>query len=92
MSDEQDRAQRERQREQEIMRENRAARRKAADPAWRDRIDPSTGRTWGDAVGRGMYDDDSRLRSFRDMNAMHRQARQQHTRARMRARGWQGAN
>ena len=71
--------------------ENLDARQRAADPVQRDRIDPSTGRTWRDAVGRGMYDD-SRIQSFRDANAMHRQARQQQSRARMRARGWQGAN
>ena len=87
---EQERQQRERRREEQIKAENLDARQRAADPVQRDRIDPSTGRTWRDAVGRGMYDD-SRIQSFRDANAMHRQARQQQSRARMRARGWQGA-
>ena len=89
---ESDRQRQERQREEQIKAENLSARIRAADPVQRDRIDPSTGRSWGDAVGRGMYDDDRRLRSFRDLNALHRQARRQGAYTRARARGWQGAN
>jgi hypothetical protein len=89
---ERDRQQRERRREEQIKAENLSARIRAADPVQRDQIDPSTGRTWGDAVARGLYDDDSRIRSFRDLAALHRQAGRQHSYARARARGWQGAN
>jgi len=88
---EQERRQWERQREEQIKAENLEARQRAADPAQRDRIDPSTGRTWGDAVSRGMYGD-SRLQSFRDMNAQHRQARQQGRLAQVRDQGRQGRN
>ena len=91
MSDEQERREWEQQREREIVRENRQAARRAADPATRDQIDRSTGRTWGDAVGRGMYGD-SRLQSFRDLNEMHRQARQAARQAQARDQGRAGRN
>jgi hypothetical protein len=88
---EQDRRQREHQREEQIKAENLEARQRAADPVQRNRIDPSTGRTWGDAVGRGMYGD-SRLQSFRDMNDQHRQTRRQLRHAQARTQGRAGRN
>jgi hypothetical protein len=88
---EQERRQQEHQREQQIKAENLEARMRAADPVQRDRIDPSTGRTWGDAVGRGMYGD-NRVQSFRDLNDRSRRMRQQCRLAQVRAQGRQGRN
>ena len=86
-----DRARWEQQREEQIKAENLEARQRAADPVQRHRIDSATGRTWGDAVGRGMYGD-SRLQSFRDTNEMHRQTRRQYRLLQVRAQGRQGRN
>jgi len=88
---EQERRQWEQQREEQIKAENLEARRRAADPAQRDRIDPATGRTWGDAVSRDMYGD-SRLQSFRDMNELHRRTREQYRLAQARTQGRAGRN
>lgn len=90
-SGEQERQQWEQQREKEIIRENRQAAKRAADPAQRDQIDPATGRTWGDAVGRGMYGDD-RLQSFRDLSARNRQTRERYRWAQARVQGRAGRN
>jgi len=81
----------ERHREEQIKAESLEARQRAADPAQRDRIDPSTGRTWGDAVGRGMYGDE-RLQSFRDMNEQHRQTRERYRWTQARLQGRRGRN
>ena len=89
---EQERAQRERQREEQIKAENLSARMRAADPVQRDRIDPATGRTFGDARARGMYDDDRRLRDFRDMNERNRQTRERYRWAQARMQGRAGRN
>jgi hypothetical protein len=88
---EQERRQQEQQREKQIRRENREAHRKASDPAWRDRIDPSTGRTWRDAVGRGMYDD-SRVQDFRDLTERARRDRERFRWIQARMQGRQGRN
>ena len=88
---EQERSRWEQQREEQIKAENLNARQRAADPAQRSRIDPATGRTWGDAVGRRMYDD-SRLQSFRDQNEKLRQTRRQYRQAQARAQGRAGRN
>ena len=80
-----------RAREAEILRENEQARQRAASPATRDQIDPSTGRTWADAVNRGMYGA-GRLQSFRDMIELHQRMSRQYQQSRCRARGRQGAN
>jgi hypothetical protein len=86
-----ERRRQEQAREAEIVRENARARRYAADPGRRDQIDPSTGRTWRDAVGRGLYGD-GRLRHFRDMNQRFRVMRQQYARDRARVQGGRGWN
>jgi hypothetical protein len=88
---EQERQAWERQRGDEIKAENLDARRRAADPAQRDEIDRSTGRTWGDAVGRGMYAD-SRLQDFQATMGRFRQERQEHRLAQVRDAGRAGRN
>jgi len=79
-----------RAREAEILRENEQARQRAASPATRDQIDPSTGRTWADAVGRGMYGE-GRLQTFREMIELHQRMGREYQQSRCRtqaARGW----
>ena len=89
---EDERKRQERQREREIQAENLSDRIRAADPAQRDRIDPATGRTFGDARDRGMYDDEARLRDFRDMNERNRQTRERYRWAQARMQGRAGRN
>lgn len=86
------RMEQERQREQEIKARNLSARIRAADPVQRDRIDPAIGRTFGDAAGRGLYDDDSSLRSFRDMNDRNRDTRERFRWTQARLAGRAGRN
>ena len=88
---EQERSRWEQQREEQIKAENLNARQRAADPAQRSKIDPATGRTWGDAVGRGMYDQ-QRRQDFRDMNQRNRETRERLRWRQIRERGRQGAN
>jgi hypothetical protein len=82
----------ERLREQRIKADNLSARIRAADPVQRDRIDPATGRTFRDAAARGMYDDASRLRDFREMNDRNRQTRERYRWAQARMQGRAGRN
>ena len=69
------RLEQERQRAEQIKADNLSARIRAADPAQRTAIDPATGRTFADAVARGLYDDDARTRQFRETAERNRQAR-----------------
>lgn len=66
----------ERQREEQIKARNLSDRIRSADPAQRHRIDPATGRTFGDARSRGMYDDAQRLKDSREMNDRRQRERQ----------------
>ncbi len=81
----------ERQRAEQIKADNLEARMRAADPVQRDRIDRSTGRTWRDAVTRGMYDD-SRVQDYRDQNDRNRDTRERFRWAQARTQGRAGRN
>ena len=81
----------ERQREHQIRADNLSSRIRAADPVQRHRIDPATGRTFGDAAGRGMYDD-SRVREFREMCGRNRRDRERFRWAQARIQGRRGRN
>ena len=85
-----DRMRQEKQREKQIKADNLSARVRAAHQP--DAIDPATGRTLGDAVGRGMYDDAKRLKDFRDMNKHNRETRERFRWAQVRIAGRQGRN
>lgn len=87
---EDERRQQERQREERIKADNLSARIRATFQG--DRIDPATGRTFGNARDRGMYDDDRRLRDFRDMNDRNRQDRERYRWAQARMQGRAGRN
>ena len=89
---EDDRKQQERHREEQIKADNLSARIRAADPVQRDRIDPAIGRTFADAQARGLYDDQDRVRRFREMNERNRRDRERFRWAQARVRGRQGAN
>ena len=86
------RLQQERKRENQIKADNLSARIRAADPVQRDRIDPAIGRTFGDAAGRGLYDDDRRLKDFREMNDRNRDQRERFRWAQARTQGRRGRN
>ena len=88
---EDDRKRQERSREEQIKADNLNARQRAADPVQRERIDRSTGRTWGDAVGRGMYDD-SRVKDYRDQSDRFRDERERYRWAQARVQGRAGRN
>ena len=87
--DEDGRKRRERQREEQIKADDLSARMRAADPVQRDRVDPATGRTFGDGAARGWYD---RLQSFRDLNERNRRDRERYRWAQARIQGRQGRN
>jgi hypothetical protein len=86
------RVEQERQREKQIKADNLSARIRAADPVQRDRIDPAIGRTFGDARDRDLYDDASRLRSFRGMNERNRDMRERFRWTQARLAGRAGRN
>ena len=87
-----ERMRQEQQREHQIKADNLSARIQAADPVQRDRIDRATGRTYADAVSRGMYDDASRLKGFREMTARNRDARERFRWTQARIQGRAGRN
>lgn len=89
---EQERATQEWRRERQIQAENLSARIRAADPAQRDRIDPAIGRTYADAQARGMYDDATRLRDFRETCDRGRDSRERFRWAQARIQGRRGRN
>ena len=87
---EDERLRQERQREEQIKAASLSARIRAA--AQPDRIDPATGRTFGDGRARGMYDDSRRLRDFRETNERNGQARERYRWAQARMQGRAGRN
>jgi hypothetical protein len=89
---EDERMQRERRREEQIKADNLSARIRAASPGQRDKIDPATGRTFGDAAARGMYDDASRVGEFRAANERFRRDRERFRWAQARVQGRRGRN
>jgi hypothetical protein len=85
-----ERMQQERQRAEQIKADNLSARVRADfQPG---RIDPASGRTFADARARGMYDDATRLRDFREMNDRNRDTRQRFRWAEARTQGRRGRN
>lgn len=85
-----DRLEQERHREQRIKADNLSARIRA--DAQPDAIDPATGRTFRDAQARGMYDDASQIKGFREMNERNRQTRERFRWAQVRLAGRAGRN
>ena len=85
-----ERMRQEQQREKQIKADNLSTRIRAAHQP--DAIDPATGRTFGDAVGRGMYDDAKRVGEFRDMNERNRKTREGFRWAQARIQGRRGRN
>lgn len=87
-----ERMQQERQREDQIKADNLSARIRAADPVQRDRIDPAIGRTFGDAMDRGLYDDATRLRDYRETCDRGRDTRERFRWTQVRLAGRAGRN
>lgn len=81
----------EREREDRIKADNLEARQRAADARQRDRIDPSTGRTWRDAVDRGMYDP-KRVQDYREQAGRFRDTRERARWTQARTQGRAGRN
>jgi len=80
----------EQQREREIQAENLSARIRAASQP--GAVDPATGRTFADAVARGMYDDASRIRDYRETCDHARRTREGLRWAQARIAGRRGRN
>lgn len=84
-----ERLEQEHQREQEIKAGNLSARIRAAFQP--ERVDPATGRTFGDAVARGMYDD-GRVQDYRVQCERFRDTRERFRWAQARLAGRAGRN
>jgi len=84
------RMQQERSREQQIQAENLSARIQADFQP--DRVDPAIGRTFGDALARGLYDYEARLRDYRALCDRGRDERERFRWAQARIQGLRGRN
>lgn len=85
-----ERMQQERQRAEQVKADNLTARIRADFQP--DRIDPAIGRTFGDAKDRGMYDDATRLKDYRELCDRGRDTRERFRWTQARIQGRKGRN